>query len=159
MKKIYLLGTLLLSVLLCQTAHAQLNITAAVENKPEKLLVCQVSYSFLYKTGTGNYEYWARTDNQFDTHYTTLYLGNSFDSAIQTLSDLASLMKKEVAGVNVQQEDGNVILTFAKQLGVRMLWIKQDGQGGKSWISLPIVEKMIKYFEEQKKLEQSENEP
>ena len=158
MKKIYLLGTLFVSVLLCQNAHAQLNITAAVENKPEKLLVCQISYSYLYKTGTGDYEYWARTDNQFDTHYTTLFLGNSFDTAIQTLNDLASLMKNEIAGVNVQQEDGDVILTFVKQLGVRMLWIKQEGQGGKSWISLPMVEKMIKYFEEQKQLEQSNDE-
>ncbi len=129
-------------------ANAQLNITAAVENKPEKLLVGQISYSYLYLTGTGNYEYWAKTDNQFDTHYTTLFLGNSPETAIKTLNDLKALMENEVAGVNVQQEDGDVILTYHKQLGVRMLWIKQSGQGGKSWISLPIVEKFIQFLEE-----------
>ena len=148
MKKIVLLLSVMFSLLVSENASAQLNVTAAVEKKPEKLLVGQISYSYLYKTGTGNYEYWARTDNQFDRHYTTLSLGNTPQSAVQTLNDLLSLMDNEIAGVNVQQEDGNVILTYAKQLGVKMLWINQDGQGGKSWISYPMVEKFIKYFEE-----------
>lgn len=148
MKRIVLLLAVLFSFLVCENAAAQLNITAAVENKPEKLLVGQVSYSYLCKTGTGNYEYWANTDNQFDRHYTTLYLGNTPQSAIQTLNDLLSLMDKEVAGVNVQQADGDVILTYAKILGVKTLWIKQSGQGGRSWINYPLVEKFIKYFKE-----------
>ncbi len=148
MKRIILFITLFLSLILCEKAYAQLNITEAVENKPEKLLVGQVSYSYLYKTGTGNYEYWARTDNQFDTHYTTLFLGDSPETAILTLKDLLSLMDKEVAAVKVQQEDGEVLLTYKKQLGGKLLWIKQSGQGGKSWISYPMVEKFIKYFEE-----------
>ena len=154
MKKIVLLCSLFLSMFVCERAYAQLNITAAVEKEPERLLVGQMSYSYLYKTGLGNYEFWAKTDNQFDKNYTSLFLGNTPQSAIQTLNDLKSLMEKEVAAVQVQQEDGDVILTFKKQLGVRMLWIKQEGQAGKSWISLPIVEKTIKYFEEQIQAEQ-----
>ncbi len=154
MKKLAFFCSVLFLCLVCERAYAQLNITAAVENAPERLLVGQVSYSYLYKTGSGNYEYWAKTDNQFDKNYTTLYLGNTPESAIQTLNDLKSLMENEVAAVNVQQEDGDVILTFKKQLGVRMLWIKQKGQAGRSWISLPIVEKICKYFEEQLQAEQ-----
>ena len=135
------------SCILSQKANAQLNITAAVEQKPEKLLIGQISYSWLYKTGLGNYEYWARTDNQFDKNYTTLFLGNTPESAILTLKDLKLLMAKEVAGVLVQQEGGDVILTYQKQFGIKTLWIKQDGQAGRSWISLPLVEKFIAFFE------------
>ena len=40
----------LVTTLFCWEANAQLNITAAVEKKPERLLVGQVSYSYLYKT-------------------------------------------------------------------------------------------------------------
>ena len=57
-------------------------------------------------------------------------------------------MNKKVAIVNVQQLDGDITLKYANQLGVKMLWMKQVGQGGKSWISYPIVEKFIKYFKE-----------
>ncbi|MBQ6283598.1 MAG: hypothetical protein IJK70_02250 [Bacteroidales bacterium] len=137
----------LVTTLFCWEANAQLNITAAVEKKPERLLVGQVSYSYLYKTSEGFYEYWANTDNQFDEHTCHLFLGNSPETAIQTLKDLRSLMEKEVPGVTVQQKDGNIVLVFKKQLGVRMLWIKQDGLAGKSWISLPMVDKFIKYFD------------
>lgn len=148
MKKVLFLLTFLFSFLICEKAAAQLNITAAVEKKPERLLVGQVSYSYLYKTGTGSYEYWARTDNQFDKNYTTLFLGDTPQSAIQTLNDLLSLMDKEIAGVKVEQIGGDVILTYQKVLGYRTLWIKQTGQGGKSWINYPLVEKFIKYFKE-----------
>lgn len=140
--------SVLLSFVFCEKSFAQLNITAVIEEKPEKLLVGQVSYSWLYKTGTGNYEYWARTDNQFDKHCTSLFLGNTPQTAVQTLKDLLSLMDNNVAIVNVQQVDGDISLQYASQLGVKMLWMKQDGQGGKSWISYPIVEKFIKYFKE-----------
>ena len=140
--------SVLLSFIFCEKAFAQLIVTAAIEEKPEKLLVGQVSYSWLYKTGTGDYEYWARTDNQFDKHYTSLFLGNTPQTAVQTLNDLLSLMNKKVAIVNVQQLDGDITLKYANQLGVKMLWMKQVGQGGKSWISYPIVEKFIKYFKE-----------
>ena len=148
MKKTVFVVSLILSLFVCVKANAQLNVTAAVESKPEKLLVGQVSYSYLYKTGLGNYEYWAKTDNQFDRHYTTLFLGKTPETAIKTLNDLKSLMENEVAAVNVEQESGDVVLTFHKQLGARMLWIKQEGQGGRSWISLALVEKFIKYFED-----------
>lgn len=148
MKKIVILMTVLLSFIFCEKAFAQLNVTAAIEEKPERLLVGQVSYSWLYKTGTGDYEYWARTDNQFDKHYTSLFLGNTPQTAVQTLTDLLSLMDKKVAIVNVQQVDGDISLQYANQLGVKMLWMKQVGQGGKSWISYPMVEKFIKYFKE-----------
>ena len=50
--------SVLLSFVFCEKSFAQLNITAVIEEKPERLLVGQVSYSWLYKTGTGNYEYW-----------------------------------------------------------------------------------------------------
>lgn len=154
MKRILLSFVAVLSLfVLCEETKAQLNITAAIEKQPERLLVGQMSYSWLYKTGTGNYEYWANTDNDFDTHYTTLFLGNDYETAILTLKDLKSLMEKEVAAVNVKQESGDVVLTYAKQLGIKMLWIKQTGQGGKSWISLPMVEKFIKYFEEKQEEE------
>lgn len=147
MKKKAIILALLSFCLISQKANAQLNVTAAVEQKPERLLVGQISYSYLYKSSMGDYEYWARTDNQFDRNYTTLFLGNTPESAVLTLKDLKALMEKEVAGVLVQQEDGNVILTYQKQLGMKMLWIKQDGQAGRSWISLPLVEKFISYFE------------
>lgn len=146
MKRTALILTMLLPLFFCDKANAQLNVTAAVKDKPERLMVGQVSYSYLYKTGLGRYEYWARTDNRFDQNYTTLFLGDTPKSAVQTLNDLKSLMENEVAGVSVQQEDGDVILTYAKQFGVKMLWIKQSGQGGRSWISLPLVEKFIAYF-------------
>lgn len=148
MRKVVFLMSVLLSFIFCEKAFAQLIVTAAIEEKPEKLLVGQVSYSWLYKTGTGDYEYWARTDNQFDKHYTSLFLGNTPQTAVQTLNDLLSLMNKKVAIVNVQQLDGDITLKYANQLGVKMLWMKQVGQGGKSWISYPIVEKFIKYFKE-----------
>ena len=148
MRKVVFLMSVLLSFIFCEKAFAQLNVTAAIEEKPEKLLVGQVSYSWLYKTGTGDYEYWARTDNQFDKHYTSLFLGNTPQTAVQTLNDLLSLMNRKVAIVNVQQLDGDITLKYANQLGVKMLWMKQVGQGGKSWISYPIVEKFIKYFKE-----------
>lgn len=148
MKKVVFLMSVLLSFVFCEKSFAQLNITAVIEEKPERLLVGQVSYSWLYKTGTGNYEYWARTDNQFDKHCTSLFLGNTPQTAVQTLKDLLSLMDNNVAIVNVQQVDGDISLQYASQLGVKMLWMKQDGQGGKSWISYPIVEKFIKYFKE-----------
>lgn len=148
MKKIVFLLSVLFSFIFCDKASAQLNITAAIEEKPEKLLVGQVSYSWLYKTGTGDYEYWARTDNQFDTHYTTLFLGDTPQTAVQTLKDLLSLMDNKVAIVNVQQTDGDITLQYANQLGAKMLWMKQTGHGGRSWISYAIVEKFIKYFNE-----------
>ena len=159
MKKV-LFFLFLVTTLSCLKANAQLNITAAVEKKPERLLVGQVAYSYLYKTSEGNYEYWANTDNQFDERTCHLFLGNTPETAIQTLKDLRSLMEKEVAGVTVQQEDGNVVLVFQKQLGVRMLWIKHDGLAGKSWISLPMVDRFIKYFEnlDDKKDDSKENE-
>lgn len=147
MKRIAIVLAILCSCIICHNAHAQLNITAAVEQKPERLLTGHIAYSYLYKTSSGNYEYWANTDNQFDTNYTTLFLGDSPESAILTLKDLKSLMEKEVAGVSVQQEGGNVFLVYQKQLGTKMLWIKQDGRAGKSWISLQLVEKFISYFE------------
>lgn len=148
MKRIALLLTIV-NCLLCNSIYAQLNITAAVDQAPERIMNGQLSYSWLYKTGSGNYEYWARTDNQFDQHYTTLFLGNTPEAALLTLNDLKSLMEKEVAGVAVQQEGGDVVLSFHRQLGARMLWIHQTGQAGKSWISLQIVEKFIKYFEKE----------
>lgn len=140
----------------CFNAKAQLNITAAIEEyqKPERLLVCQVSYSFLYKTQKG-FEFWAKTDNQFDKHYTTLFLGNTYETAMQTLKDLNNLIEKRIHAVEVQQEDGNITLTFFRQLGMGMLWIRQVGQGGKSWISESQIIRMIRYFE-QLEMEDSE---
>lgn len=159
-KKLYLI---LLSFVFCLSVSAQLNIVEAIETKPEKILVGQVSYSWLYKTGTGEYEYWARTNNQFDKYYTRLFLGNTPQTAIQTLKDLLSLMDNKIAIVKVQQESGDITLSYGSQLGVKMLWIKQSGQGGKSWISYPIVEKFIDFFkekiiEEEKKFEQEKDE-
>jgi len=149
MKRICLICVFALTAFFCVNSYAQLNITAAVEKKPEKIMTMQMTYSYLYKLGDGSYEYWARTDNRFDRNYTTLFLGIDAETSIKTLTDLKYLMENEVAGVKVQQEDGDLYLTFAKQLGARMLWIKQDGQGGRSWISLQMVNDLIKYFEEQ----------
>ena len=149
MKKCIFLMLILFPFVFCGEVSAQLNITAVVEEKPKKLLTGQVTYSWLYKTGTGNYEYWANTDNRFDTHYTRLFLGNTPRTAVQTLKDLLSLMDKKVALVSVQQADADLTLKYASQLGSKMLWIKQDGQGGKSWISYSIVEKFIEYFKEE----------
>ena len=147
MKRILLLISLLaLAVSFSDKAYAQLNITQAVETKPEKIMTMQLSYSYLYRLGNGDYEYWARTDNRFDKNYTTLFLGNSPETVLKTLNDLKYLMENEVAAVNVQQEDGDIVLTFAKQLGARMLWMKQVGQGGRSWISLQMVDKLIDHF-------------
>ena len=147
MRKVFaLVVSAIVGLSFCGNLHAQLNITQTVEVKPERILTMQATYSYLYKLGDGSYEYWARTDNSFDTSYTTLYLGNSTESVLKTLNDLKYLMDNEVAAVNVQQVDGDVVLTFAKQLGAKMLWIKQSGQGGRSWISMAMVKKLIEYF-------------
>ena len=147
MKKLALICALIISAVFGVNSYAQLNITGAVEKKPEKIMTMQMTYSYLYKLGDGSYEYWAKTDNKFDRNYTSLYLGDSPETVIKTLNDLKYIMDNEVAFVSVQQDDGDVSLTFAKQLGAKMLWIKQVGQGGRSWISLQMVENLIEYFE------------
>ena len=92
MKRILLLISLLaFAVSFSDKAYAQLNITQAVETKPEKIMTMQLSYSYLYRLGNGDYEYWARTDNRFDKNYTTLFLGNSPESVLKTLNDLKYL--------------------------------------------------------------------
>lgn len=159
MRKIALICTLFFSTLFGVNTYAQLNITGAVEKKPEKIMTMQMTYSYLYKLGDGSYEYWAKTDNRFDRNYTSLFLGVSPETVIKTLNDLKYLMDNEVALVNVQQDDGDVTLTYASQLGAKMLWIKQAGQGGRSWISLQMVEKLLEYFGElQEKKEQGGDE-
>ena len=143
MKKSIFIVAILLGI--CGIAKAQLNVSSVTEKGPERLLVGQVSYSYLYKVGN-SYEYWANTDNRYDETYTTLYLGDTVESAISTLNDLKSLMENEVAAVTVQQPDGKLIITYQKILGVRQLWLKQEGNAGRSWISLKLVNKFIDYF-------------
>ena len=147
MKRFCLFITFTLSVLFSgPNVFAQLNITGIVEEKaPERLLTCQVTYSWLYSVN-GNYEYWALTDNQFDSSLTRVFLGDSPETATATLNDIIQLMEKEVTGVEVQQLSGNLFLTFVKQLGNPMLWIKQDGNAGRSLISIPICKRIIKYL-------------
>ena len=147
MKRLSYICVLILSAFFSVNSYAQLNITGAVEKKPEKIMTMQMTYSYLYKLGDGSYEYWAKTDNKFDRNYTSLYLGDSPETVIKTLNDLKYIMDNEVAFVSVQQDDGDVSLTFAKQLGAKMLWIKQVGQGGRSWISLQMVDNLLEYFE------------
>lgn len=136
-----------LSLLICGSAFAQLNIKSVTEKGLERIMVAHATYSWLYRLPDGNYAYMANTDNRFDHTFCTLLLGDSPESAIQTLNDLKTLMEEEIASVTVEQSLGDVTLTFRKQLGVRQLWIKQEGLAGRSWISLAIVEKFIKYFE------------
>lgn len=145
-KFIIFLLAFIISSMFAPYSKAQLNITASVEKKPEKVMTMVLAYSYVYQLGNGAYEFWAKTDNQFDNGFTTLFLGDSPETVLQTLKDLRYLMDNEIAAVNVQQERGDIVITYANQLGEKILWLNQDGKAGRSWISKQQVNKLITYF-------------
>ena len=142
MKK-FIVGVVIL--LFNVSAYAQLNVSSVVEKKPETVLTLYPAYSWLYKTSCG-YKFCAVTDNRFDECLTTVYLGETPEQAIQTLSDLKGLMDNKIALVTAKQPSGDLSIRYAAQLGAKMLWIKQEGNAGKSWISYNQVERLLKYF-------------
>lgn len=140
--------TAVAALLVSVSASAQLAIKASVQNAPEKLLTLQMTYSWLYHSDISGYEIRLRTDNQFDRSGTTVEIGDTPESALQTLRDMKVLLANETAGVSVAQtHHEDITLLYVNQLGSKMFWIKQDGNGGKSWLSEKQIDRLVEYFE------------
>ena len=133
-------------MLFAVSAYAQLNVSSVIEKEPEKIMTLHATYSWLVKTSDG-YVFQANTDNRFDKHYSHIFLGETPEGAIQTLTDLKSIMDNKVASVTAEQSTGKFTLQYANQLGTKMIWIKNSVNAGKSWISYQQVNKLLEYFQ------------
>lgn len=133
------------------TVNAQLNVTSQLNEKPERLMVIRMSYSWLYKTSEG-YAIYIRTSNQFDEYYMSINLGTDVKGITATCNDLISLIKNNVAAVTVEQGNGNLRITTHKIVGKTYLNIEQDGLAGESNITEQEINKVIEYFKDKENI-------
>ena len=142
MKKFFLLMVFIAASI---SAHAQLNIKTMVKSEPKKIETIQPAYSWLYETENGK-ELWLDTSNKYDRGYTHIFLGDTNEGCIQTITDLLSLIENEIAGTEVEQNGKTLVLMYKSNLGVKQLYVKQSGNAGYSWITENQLRKLLDFF-------------
>lgn len=130
----------LLFVTIC--SFAQLNVMREFKNN-EKIATIRATCSYLYQTSSG-YEFVAKTDNMFDNRF-YFFLGENVEDAIQTTTDLLSLVEnEEFENAIVINKDKQCRISKFKMLGISYLWFKCDDYAGYSNISKNELKKIIK---------------
>lgn len=87
----------------------------------------------------------------------SIYLGNTEDSVIESLNQLAELVNNQVHETQVSQNDGDIVLTNnTSKMYPKGLWVTQDGIEGYNILPLNAIKKALQYFEGTYKLTSSD---
>ena len=79
--------------------------------------------------------------------YLSLFLGKDQSSAVETLKQLAGLVKNKTHRVEVGQTDGDVTLTNnTSDMFSEGLWVQQDGADGYNLLTLDDIKLALDYF-------------